>query len=104
MNAVWDGDDSTVTYTAIADGAPVNLTGATCEIIVRSEAGVATTLTNTAETDLPNGKVTADSTPLDVGTYDLVMRVEKDGITTTYPSASKGPEILHILADIDATS
>lgn len=104
MNAIWDGDDSTVTYTATKDGAPVNLTGATCAIIVRSEDGVATTLTNTSATDLPNGKVIADSSPLEVGSYDLVLRVEKDGITTTYPSAGKGPEILNVLADIDATA
>lgn len=103
MNTVWDGDNSTVTYTATKDGAPVNLTGAACTIIVRSTAGVATTLTNTATTDLPNGKVTADSSPLEVGSYDLVLRVEKDGIKTTYPTADKGPEILNVLADIDAT-
>ncbi|HEY9353122.1 MAG TPA: hypothetical protein VIP28_07730 [Nocardioides sp.] len=101
MNTVWDGDDSTVTYTATKDGAAVNLTGADCEIIVRSKAGVATTLTNTADTDLPNGKVTADSKPLTVGAYDLVLRVAKDGVTTTYPS--DGPEVLIVLADIDAT-
>lgn len=103
MSAVWDGDTGTVTITAIKDGAPVNLTGATCTVIARSEAGVVTLL-SISSSDLPSGKVTADASPLAVGSYDLVLRAVTGSVTATYPSADKGAEVLNVLADLDATS
>lgn len=103
MSAIWDSDTSTITMTATKDGAPVNLTGAVCTVIARSEAGVAATLTTTP-TDLLNGTVTADASALEVGSYDLVLRAVTGSVTATYPSADKGAEVLNVIADLDATS
>jgi hypothetical protein len=104
VSAIWDGDTGTVTITCTKDGAPVNLTGATLTIITKAKEGGA--VVNLAEvpasSNLANGVVAANGQPLGVGTYELVVRAVAGGITATYPSADKMPEVLFVRANLDA--
>lgn len=102
MSAIWDGDTGTVNYTATKDDAPVNLTGAECTLIVRDTKGVGRALVTTVP-DPENGKVVGDGGPLEIGTYDLVLKTVRDGVTITYPSADKGPAVLLVVPSLDAT-
>jgi len=105
VSAIWDADTGHVTITATKNGAAVNLTGATVTIITRHRVTEVVTLLAevTASSVRADGVVVADGGPLTIGTYEVVMRAEKDGVTATYPSADKGAEILVVLADLDAT-
>lgn len=106
MSAIWDGDTGHVTITATKDkdGAPVNLTGATVTIIARHrDTKAATTLDEVAaSSDRASGVVVADAGALAVGTYDVVVRAVAGGVTATYPSADRPPEIITVRADLDA--
>lgn len=106
MSAIWDGDTGHVTITATKGGAAVNLSGATVTIIARHRDTSATTTLDeiAASSDRASGTVVADAGTLDVGTYDLVMRAVAGGITATYPSADKLPEVVTVRPDLDATA
>lgn len=104
MSAIYDGDTGHVTIAATKDGVAVNLTGATVTVITRHKDTKAVTNLSevSASSNRANGVVVADGGPLTVGTYDLVMRAVAGGITATYPSADKQPEVLFVVADLDA--
>lgn len=103
MSAIYDADTGHVTITATKNGAAVNLTGATLTIITRRTDGVVTLLDEVSASSVrADGVVVADGGPLDPGTYDLVLRAAAGGVTTTYPSADKPPEVLWVVADLDA--
>lgn len=105
MSAIWDGDTGHVTITAVKDGAPVNLTGATAIVAIARNVEApftVSTLDEATGSDEANGIYVAAGGDLGVGTYDLVLRVTDASGTTTYPSADKGPETLVVYADLDA--
>lgn len=105
MSAIWDGDTGHVTITATVAGGAVNLSATSSrDVIVRNvETKESTTLDELpASSDLGAGVVVADGSPLDPGTYGLVLRVVDGTTTATYPSADKGPETLTVVADLDA--
>lgn len=106
MSAIWDGDTGHVTITATKAGAAVNLTGAEVTIIARhrdSPHAVTTLDEIAASSDRAAGVVVADAGALAVGTYDVVVRAVAGGVTATYPSADKLPEVVTVRADLDAT-
>jgi len=104
VSAIWDADTGHATITATKNGAAVNLTGATVTIIAKmKDTGTVTTLAEVpAESVRANGVVVADAGPLTVGTYEVVLRAVAGGVTATYPSADKRPEVLFVRADLDA--
>lgn len=104
MTAVWDDDTGTVTIIANdKDGNPVNLSATTERTVIARnvETRVATALDITSD-DLPTGKVIADASPLEVGTYKVALRCVDASGTATYPSAESGGEDLSVVADLDA--
>jgi hypothetical protein len=104
MTAIYDADTGHVSITASKNGAAVNLTGATVTVIAKAKpSGPVSTLAEVAgESVRANGVVVADAAPLTVGTYELVLRAVASGVTATYPSADKQPEVLFVVPDLDA--
>lgn len=107
MSAIWDGDTGHVTIAATKNGAAVNLAATNSRtVIVRNvETDEATTLDEvSAESDLSNGVIVADASPLEPGDYSLVLRCVDASVTATYPGADQPAEVLTVIPDLDATS
>lgn len=90
------GDDWTIPGTIEADGAAVNITGATLAAKLRkdSESTAATATFTATATDATNGELSltlarATTAGIDPGTYVYDIEVTLAGVKTTYGVGSK---------------